>query len=149
MLNIRLIGRIDELESINSAFALLNYMHQVAGGCYVVKEIGVSSEVPGNLADDQGNPFEDFGELQRMYVPLGLMPGTYMVTGIEGKHYNGYNDPDEVAWPLEVTEGMSAYDIMMAVAASEANGYPDVNHVWFEFLTIDVLALTLKFSMGS
>lgn len=149
MSNILLIGRIDELDQISNAHNLLNYLLELAGSGYVVKDLSLPSTAPGNLADDQGNPFEHFGELQRMYAPLGLTPGTYMVTGIEGEHYDGYNDPNEVAWPLEVTELMSAFDIMVAVAASAANGYPDVNHVWFEFLTIDTLVRTLRFSMGS
>ena len=119
-----LIGRIDELDTISNPKDLIYYLDDV-------------------------EQISSFTELKRMYEPLGLMPGSYMVTGIEGQYYNGYNDPDEAGWPLDVTESMSAFDIMVAVAASAANGYPNVNHVWFETLTIDVLARTLQFSMGS
>jgi len=133
---------------VNTPRKLKDYLAQVEIGCYNVVPGTLGQEDPPLVAD-QGNPFEHFGELQKMFEPLGLMPGTYMVTGIEGKFYDGYNDPDEKPWPLEVTPGMSAFDIMLAVEKSEANGYLDVNHVWFEHVDIDVMAMTIHFSMGS
>jgi hypothetical protein len=95
-----------------------------------------------------------------MYSPAGF-DGVYMVTGIEGKYYDGYVSGElqkaedgevrynDVPWPLAVTPEMSVFDIMVAVAASEANGYPDVNHVWFEAVDIDDQAHTMHFCMGS
>jgi hypothetical protein len=43
---------------------------------------------------------------------------------------------------------MSAFNIMVAVERSEANGYPHVNHVWFESMEIDEEGRTIKFGMG-
>ena len=41
------------------------------------------------------------------------------------------------------------FDIMQLVAANPANGYPDINHVWFEAVDVDVLKQTIHFHMGS
>lgn len=133
---IDLWGRIDELREIPTPDALRAYLLQCGIG-----------------------GFESF---KHMYDPLDLPEGIYMVTGIEGKYYDGYVPGKKLAdgvwvdepqndkpWPLQVTPSMSAFDIMLAVAASEANGYPDINHVWFERFTVDADAKTLKFDMGS
>lgn len=135
--------RIDEVEDFPTLEALKAYMAMVSD-----TEV---TELPAHQVE----------EASKLYEPLGLS-GTYMVTGIEGKYYDGYvpgKDLTEAGWvdapendkpwPLEVTPNMSGYDIMVAVAASEANGYPYINHVWFEGLDIDTEARTLKFSMGS
>lgn len=123
MISITLAGRIDELDTINTPDLLEAWLVET---------------------EDQGRS----EVLAKMFEPLGLMPGTYMVSGIEGQYYDGYEDSGQ-PWPLEVTEAMSAFDIMQAVVLSEANGYPDINHVWFESLEVDVMALTLRFGMGS
>ncbi len=155
MLSFSLYGRWDDLQDINSAYKLLNRLHEVAGGSYMVNNLDLPPDAPGNLKDDQGNPFEHFGEYQRMYVPLGLS-GTYTVRGIDTVA-NDYPSPEEVALDkqgnpitIQVTSGMSPFDIMVAmVACSNAafDGFP--HHCYFEGLDIDPVGLTLTFSMGS
>lgn len=136
---IDIMGRIDDLESIDTLDKLKANVNEL-------------------YSDDEVQP-----DYSGMFEPLGLMPGTYMVTGIEGKNYDGYVSGKDLVdgvwvdapnndtpWPLQVTSPeQSAFDIMVLVTASEFNGYPDVNHVWFEMLEVDVLAMTLKFHMGS
>ena len=127
---VALIGRIEEVEEIKTLEDLTDFL--------------------ANLYDPQDEP-EDYQRVLATYTemltPLNLKPGTYMVTGIEGKFCDGYGQGQP--WPLVVTPNMSVFDIMVAVAASEANGYPDINHVWFEAVDIDDQAHTMHFSMGS
>lgn len=112
--------------------------------------------------DDEVERMKYIAENLGMYAPLNLPAGVYKVTGIEGKFYDGYvpgknlidgvwvDAPgNDTPWPLEVSSNMAAIDLMQAVAKSEANGYPDVNHIYFEGVTIDPVARTIRFSMGS
>lgn len=150
-----LYGRWDDLDEINSAFKLLNRLYEVAGGSYVVNDLNLPSDAPGNLADDQGNPFEGFASYKRMYIPLGLS-GVYTIYGIDTAA-NSYPGPTTVSvnvqgvpGTIEVTPSMSPFDIMVAAVAwsdAEFDGFP--HHCWFEGLDIDTEAHTLKFSMGS
>jgi len=164
MVSMQLWGRIDELEDIDTV-----------------------AKMEANLLEchaDDTEPPNYLEAYKRMYDVLDLMPGTYMVTGIEGLFYDGYvsgkrlvsvdestpaaappatgdwtvtvpnakwvDDPDnDRPWPLEVPAGATMFDIMQLVAASDANGYPDINHVWFEAVDVDVLKQTLHFHMGS
>jgi len=133
MVSMQLWGRIDELEEINSV-----------------------DKMQANLLEchaDDTEPPDYLNTYKLMYDVLDLMPGTYMVTGIEGIFYDGYvpNEPEgnDVPWPLEVPAGATMFDIMQLVAANPANGYPDINHVWFEAVDVDVLKQTLHFHMGS
>jgi len=160
-----LIGRIDSLEEIGTEKLLLDYLRSLDENCYVVFDLDKGSDAPGNLKPDQRSSVNDFGKYQLMYRPLGLS-GTFMVTGIEGKNYDGYvpgqrgehidgvwttfpAPENDAPWPLEVQPEWSMFNIMEAVASSEYNGYPHVNHVWFEFCTIDQETKTIQFSMGS
>jgi len=160
MISIDIIGRIDEFMDMDTPEKLYQYLCEVAG----VQELSPKEEHPqtssSNVTHDPntntskleyGSPsysIEDFDRLKKMYEPLGLMPGTYMVTGIEGKFHPEYDE--DTPWPLhDVREEYSAFDIMVLVESSEANGYPHVNHVWFEGMDIDVMAMTIHFSMGS
>jgi len=133
MVSMQLWGRIDELEDIDTV-----------------------AKMEANLLEchaDDTEPPNYLEAYKRMYDVLDLMPGTYMVTGIEGIFYDGYvpNEPEgnDVPWPLEVPAGATMFDIMQLVAANPANGYPDINHVWFEAVDVDVLKQTLHFHMGS
>lgn len=154
-LNFPLTGRWDDLEEISNALKLLQHLHEIAGNCYMVNDINLPADAPGNLKGDQGNPFEHFAELQRMYAPLGLS-GIYTIRGIDTAA-NGYPMPTEIALDkqgnpltIEVNQDMSAFDItvaMVAVADAAFDGFP--HHCYFEDLDIDTVAHTLTFSMGS
>lgn len=130
-IKVNLMGRIDELDELSNPTLLKEVLEQNReGGTW-----------PKTLE-------EEVAELLPMYNSLNLPSGIYMVTGIEGKNYGGYNGPD-IPWPLQVEPSMSIFDIMVLVSNSEYNGYPDINHVWFEYVTVDVEARTIQFSMGS
>lgn len=155
MLSFSLYGRWDELDEIDTAFNLLGHLHEVSIGVYMVKDLNLPADAPGNLADDQGNPFENFGALQRMYEPLGLS-GTYTVRGLDTAA-NSYPSMEEVCIDkqgnpitIELTLSMSPFDIMGAVVAltdTLFDGFP--HHCYFEGLDVDPVAHTLTFSMGS
>ena len=72
-----------------------------------------------------------------------------MVTGIEGIHCATYDSSGGTPWPLTLFPNMSITDLMVAVSESEANGYPDTHHIYFESVTIDTEAHTINFGMGS
>lgn len=154
-----LMGRIDEVchngsspEELSNETLLRQYLAEVNAGVF----------------DQQGNPqpsreVEEFERYRAMYVPLGLPAGPYKVTGIEGRNFDGYvpgrrlteggqwvDAPEnDQPWVLQVEPQYSAFDLMVLVANSEFNGYPHVNHVWFESLVINSEARTLQFGMGS
>jgi hypothetical protein len=159
-----LYGRIDELSEINTPLALLKHLKEVDQAGYVVLSLDEDKlDDPFNVSPKQPNPLDGFEEYYKMYQPLGLS-GSFRVTGIEGKNYDGYvpgkrliegtgqwmDAPDnDLPWVLMVQPEWSMFNIMEAVAASEYNGYPDVNHLWFEGATIDEEERTIKFNMGS
>jgi hypothetical protein len=137
---VKLHGRIDELDEVSTHAAMVERVNDYSG-----------TTITGwGELDYLFACLEARVELAAMFVPLGLT-GSWMVTGIEGKHYNGYvPGPDnDLPWPLVVEAHQSAFDLMQAVAGSEANGYPDSNHVYFESLTITPATMSLNFSMGS
>lgn len=148
MKSFHLRGRIDELEEIDSPTKLLNRMLSDSMNCYLVEDLNLGADAPGNLKPNQGNPLDGFENFIKMYYPSLGLSGTFMVTGIEGMYYDGYVGVDK-PWPLEITPEMTPFDIMVAVTQSEANGYPDINHVWFEDMDIDEDNKTIHFSMGS
>lgn len=78
---VSLEGHIDELENVDTAFHLKEYLESLAVGCFVVLDVNLPAEAPGNLSPNQGNPFEHFGDLLKMYNPLGL-EGTFTVSGL-------------------------------------------------------------------
>lgn len=57
--------------------------------------------------------------------------------------------PDNNPFPMVLTPDMAPINIMMEAVKSPANGYPNINHVWFEQMEIDDVARTIKFHMGS
>ena len=150
-----LYGRWDELEEIPSAKALLDKLAECAAGSYMVKDLTLGSDAPGNLLDNQGNPFEDFGEFQRMYPALGIS-GIFTLHGLDTAA-NSYPMPEEICLdkqgnviPFEVTPSMSAFNIMEGVVALMDplfEGFP--HHCYFEELVVDIEAKQLRFSMGS
>lgn len=139
--HIALHGRIDELETIPTLEALAQHLHQVLGGTVL----------------------EYTQQYAAMYQPLpGItLNAVYYVQGIEGIYFDGYvtgqllvagqfgpavnNQP----WPIHLRPGVTAYQLMLMVAASPYNGYPHVNHVWFEGLTVVPGCNLLSFGMGS
>lgn len=150
--------RWDELEEVSTAYKALGHLQDLSLGCYTVKDLNLPATAPGNLADDQGNPFEHFGEYQKCYVPLGLA-GVFTICGIDTAA-NSYPNTTEVALDkqgkpltLIVTPDMSAFDILAAVVAISDAAFdgPDSfpHHCYPEGLDIDLGAAQLHFSMGS
>jgi hypothetical protein len=154
-LSFDLTGRWDDVEEISSARKLLDHLAETAQGCCMVHNLDLGSDAPGNLKDDQGNPFEHFGALQRMYVPLDIN-GTFTVCGLDTAA-NSYPMPEEVCIDKQgnpitifIGPGLSTFDIALACRNLFNATFDDFpHHCYFEGLTINLDTKQLIFSMGS
>ena len=127
VISLPLIGRIDELDTMQNPEELKANRLECAGCCTMVDQQGAP------LAD-QGDPLEGFELDCLMYQPLGLH-GTYTIEGIDGpEEGQGYGG---AVFTVEVTKAMSMFDVMVLVWLwVEAGVWPHTDHVYFESATV-------------
>lgn len=133
MREVPLLGRIDEIEGLTDLDKLREHLAEIT--------------------DSEEELDRDLLRYCRMFEPFSLQHETYRVKGIEGalKFYDPETKrigdtflmylPQSPVRPIDLM--VRAWHYTLAVA------WPNVDHVWFENMTIDEENETITFEMGS